>query len=72
MMVCVLSRLMSYSKTHTGVKIRFVDQRKRSKSLKTNGFEPYAYLKHLFTELPKAKPSTISKPYCPIALMLTG
>ena len=31
--VRVLSRLMSYSKTRTGVKIRFVDQRKRSKSL---------------------------------------
>lgn len=31
--VRVLSRLMSYSKTRTGVKLRFVDQRKRSKSL---------------------------------------
>ena len=31
--VRVLSRAMSYSKTRTGVKIRFVDQRKRSKSL---------------------------------------
>lgn len=31
--VRVLSRLMSYSKTRTDVKIRFVDQRKRSKSL---------------------------------------
>jgi IS5 family transposase len=31
--VRVLSRLMSYSKTRTGVEIRFVDQRKRSKSL---------------------------------------
>jgi IS5 family transposase len=31
--VRVLSRLMSHSKTRTGVKIRFVDQRKRSKSL---------------------------------------
>ena len=31
--VRVLSRLMSYSKTRTGVKIRLVDQRKRSKSL---------------------------------------
>jgi len=31
--VRVLSRLMSYSKTRTGVKSRFVDQRKRSKSL---------------------------------------
>jgi len=31
--VRVLSRLMSYSKTRTGVKVRFVDQRKRSKSL---------------------------------------
>ena len=31
--VRVLSRLMSYSKTRTGVKLRFIDQRKRSKSL---------------------------------------
>ena len=31
--VRVPSRLMSYSRTRTGVKIRFVDQRKRSKSL---------------------------------------
>ena len=31
--VRVLSRLMSCSKTRTGVKVRFVDQRKRSKSL---------------------------------------
>ena len=31
--VRVLSRLMSYSKTRAGMKIRFVDQRKRSKSL---------------------------------------
>jgi IS5 family transposase len=30
--VRVLSRLMAYSKTRTGVKTRFVDQRKRSKS----------------------------------------
>ena len=31
--VRVLSWLMSYSKTRTGAKIHFVDQRKRSKSL---------------------------------------
>lgn len=44
--VRVLSRLMSYSKTRTGVKIRFVDQRKPAKSLAFRIFHAKKAEKH--------------------------